>query len=143
MAANGLSTGIDHKLTFTDINGVQNFVILENFTAKEDATTDKVVAMDGTVRHPKFHVGWSGSFSLQRSSNVMDNYFALQEASYYQGVDQLPMTITETITEPSGVVSTYQYTNVVIVFDDAGNWSGTEIVRQRISFLASRRQQLV
>lgn len=143
MAANGLSTGIDHKLTFTDINGVQNFVILENFTVKEDATMDKVVAMDGTVRHPKFHVGWSGSFTLQRASNVMDNYIALQEASYYQGTDQLPITITETISEPSGVVSTYQYTNVVIVLDDAGNWSGTEIVRQRISFMASRRQELV
>lgn len=143
MAANGLSTGIDHKLVFTDVNGNQQFVIIENFTSKEDAVMDKVIAMDGTVRHPKFHEGWSGSFTLQRSNNVMDNYIALQEASYYLGQDQLPMTITETISEPDGTTSQYQYTNTVIMLEDAGNWSGTEIVRQRISFMASRKIELV
>jgi hypothetical protein len=142
MPANGLSTGIDHELVFNDISGVRQFVTLESFTAKEDATTDKVVAMDGTVRHPKFHVGWSGSFMLQRSNNVMDKYIALQEASYYQGIDQVPMTITETMTEVDGSVSQYQYTNVVITLDSAGNWSGTEIVRQSISFQASRKNLL-
>lgn len=139
MPANGLNTGIDHKIVFTDATGVLQYAILESFSAKEDATTDKVVAMDGTVRHPKFHQGWSGSFVLERSDNVMDKYIALQEASYYRGVDQIPMTITETITEINGTVSKYQYTNVVVTLDDAGTWSGTEIVKQSISFQASRK----
>lgn len=143
MPVNGLSTGIDHKLTFTDVNGVENFVIIENFTSKEDAMTDKIIAMDGTVRHPKFHEGWSGSFTLQRSSDVMDKYIALQEASYYQGVDQLPIIITETISEVDGTITTWQYTNVSIYLEDAGNWSGTEIVRQRVTFVASRKLLLV
>jgi hypothetical protein len=143
MPANGLSTGIDHKLVFVDINGVEQFVIIENFTAKEDAVVGKEIAIDGTVRHPKFHEGWSGSFTLQRSSNFQDNYFALQEASYYQGVDQLPIVINETITETSGILSQYQYTNVVLTFESAGNWSGTEIVKQNITFMASRRLELV
>ncbi len=142
MAANGLSTGIDHKLVFNDINGVENFVIIENFTSKEDAVVGKEIAMDGTVRHPKFHEGWSGSFTLQRTSNFADNYFALQEAAYYLGIDQLPMIITETITEPDGSINQYQYTNVVLALEDAGNWSGTEIVKQRISFMASRKLEL-
>jgi hypothetical protein len=143
MPANGLNTGIDHKIVFTDINGVRQFIIIENFTSKEDAVMDKVVAMDGNVRHPKFHEGWSGSFTLQRTNNVMDNYIALQEASYYLGTDQIPMTITETITEPDGSTNQYQYTNVVVALEDAGNWSGTEIVRQRVSFMASRKIELV
>lgn len=143
MPANGLSTGIDHKLVFTDINGVQQFVIIESFTAKEDAVIGKEIAIDGTVRHPKFHQGWSGSFTLERSNNVMDNYIALQEASYYRGIDQLPMTITETITETNGNISQYQYTNVVLSLDNAGNWSGTEIAKQQITFNASRRLELV
>jgi hypothetical protein len=143
MPANGLSTGIDHKLTFRDINGVQQFVIIESFMAKEDASIGKEIAMDGLVRHPKFHQGWSGSFVLQRSNNVMDHYIALQEAAYYRGVDQIPMTITETITETDGSISQYQYTNVVINLEDAGNWSGNEIAKQRIAFNASRRLELV
>ena len=143
MPLNGLTSGIDHKLTFTDINGVQSFAILESFTSKEDATTDKVIAMDGTVRHPKFHQGWSGSFVLERNSNFMDNYIAAQEASYYEGLDQTPLTILETITENDGTVSQYQYTNVVIYLEDAGNYSGTEIVKQNATFMASRKLQLV
>lgn len=140
---NGLNTGIEHKLTFTDLNGVKNFVIIESFDSKEDAQTVKTIAMDGTIRFKKLSQGWSGSFVLQRTNNVMDNYIALQEASYYQGLDQNPITISETITEIDGTISQYQYTNVVLTMDDAGQWSGTEIVRQRISFMGARRQELV
>lgn len=139
MPLNGLSSGIDHKITFTDVNGVVNFAIIENFNSKEDATTDKVIAMDGTVRHPKFHQGWSGSFTLERNSDFMDAYIASQESSYYLGADQLPITITETIEENNGTISQWQYTNVVIYLEDAGNYSGTEIVKQRATFMASRK----
>lgn len=143
MPLNGLSSGIDSKITFTDINGVQNFTIIENFTSKEDATTDKIVAMDGSVRHPKFHQGWSGSFTLERNSNFMDNYIAAQEAAYYQGLDQIPVTITQTITENNGTVSQYQFTQCVLYLEDAGNYSGTEIVKQNVSYVSSRKLQLV
>lgn len=143
MPANGLSTGIDSRLTFNDVTGVQRFMIIESVQAKEDATVGKQIAMDGTVRHPKFHEGWSGTFVLQRGDNSMDNYIALQEASYYLGVDQIPMTITQTITEVSGSISQYQYTNVVISLDDSGMWSGTDIVKQTVTFMASRKLELV
>lgn len=143
MPLNGLTSGIDHKLTFTDINGVQNFQIIENFTSREDATTDKIIAMDGTVRHPKFHQGWSGSFTLERNGPFMDNYIALQEAGYYLGQDQIPITITETITENDGTVSMYQYTQCVVTLEDAGNYSGTEIVKQNVTFMGARKIQLI
>lgn len=143
MPANGLSTGIDSKLSFVDINGVQRFMIIESVVSKEDAAVGKQIAMDGTVRHPKFHQGWSGTFVLQRSDNSMDNYIALQEASYYQGVDQVPMTITQTITEVSGSISQYQFTNVVITLEDAGMYSGTDIVKQTVAFAASRKLEIV
>lgn len=142
MPLNGLTSGIDHKVTFTDINGVEQFAIVESFQSKEDATVGKLIAMDGTVRHPKFHQGWSGSFVLQRNSDFTDAYIASQEASYYLGLDQLPVTITETITENDGTVSQYQYTNVVLTLDDAGMYSGTDIVKQTVTFMASRKINL-
>ena len=143
MPLDGLTSGIDNKITITDLNGVQQFAILENFTAKEDAPVDKVVAMDGNVRHPKFHQGWSGSFTIERNGPFQDAYFAQQEASYYLGADQIPATITQTITENNGTVSQWQFSQVVLTFEDAGNYSGTEIVKQNVSFMASRRFQLV
>lgn len=143
MPLDGLTSGIDHKIVITDINGVENFAIIENFTAKEDAPVDKIVAMDGTVRHPKFHQGWSGSFTIERNSAFQDSYFAAQESSYYLGLDQIPVTITETITENDGTVSQWQFSQVVLVFDTIGSFSGTEIVKQSVSFMAARRFQLV
>ena len=143
MPLDGLTSGIDHKLVITDINGVEQFALLESFTSKEDATVDKQIQMDGNVRHPKFHQGWSGSFVLQRNSPVTDAYFAAQEASYYLGLDQIPATITETITENDGTVSQWQYSQVVLTLDSAGNYSGTEIVKQSVSFNAARKFQLV
>lgn len=139
MPVNGLTSGIDTKITFTDANGVQQYALLENFTAKEDASIGKEIQINGQVLHPKFHQGWSGSFRLQRNSPFTDAYFATQESSYYLGLDQIPMVITQTITENNGTVSQWQYTNVVLNFDDAGNFSGTEIVKQGVSFMASRR----
>lgn len=143
MPLDGLTSGIDHKITFTDVNGVETFALIESFTSKEDAVTDKLIQMDGNVRHPKFHQGWSGSFVLQRNSDFTDAYFAAQESSYYQGIDQIPLTITETIQENNGTVSQFQYSQVVITLDDAGSYSGTEIVKQRVSFMAARKFQLV
>ena len=142
MPANGLNYGIDVKITFTDATGVQQFAILESFSAAENANAPEKVAIDGTTRFPKFHFGWKGSFVFQRNSNVLDNYIALQEAQYYLGVDQLPGTITQTITENNGAISQFTYSNVVLVLEDAGHWSGTDIVMETFSFQASRKQQL-
>lgn len=142
MPLDGLTSGIDHKLTFTDINGVEQFASLESFTSKEDATVNKQVQMDGNIRHPKFHEGWSGSFMLQRNSDFTDAYFAAQEASYYLGEDQIPLTISETIQESDGTISQFQYTQVVLVLEDAGTFTGTDIVKQSVSFFAARKLKL-
>jgi hypothetical protein len=143
MSLAGLTSGIDNKLSFIDLTGVKQFTYVESFTSKEDATVDKLVQMNGVITHPKFHMGWSGSFVLQRNSDFMDAYTATQEAAYYQGVGQIPMTITQTISESDGTTSQWQYTDVVITLDDAGQYSGTEIVKQRATFNAFRKNQLV
>ena len=142
MPANGLSTGIDIKISFSDADGVQQFAILESFSASENATATEKVAIDGTTRFPKFHLGWKGSFVYQRNSDVLDQYIALQEANYYLGVDQLPGTITQTITEANGSVSQYSYSNVVLILENGGTWTGTDIVTQNFSWQGSRKQQL-
>ena len=130
MPANGLSTGIDTKIYFSDANGVQQFALLESFEASENSVIVKIQC-DGVTKFTKFHKGWKGTFTFQRNSDVLDSYIALQE------VGQLPGTITETIIEVDGSVSQYSYSNVVLVLADGGTWSGTDIVTQKFSFNAS------
>lgn len=139
MPLNGLISGIQSKISFIDADGVQNFTVLESFSAKEDATVSKYIAMDGTVRHEKFHSGWSGTCMFERNDNFLDRYIAAQESAYYLGLNQLPLTITQTITENNGDVTQYQYINAVLVLDDAGTYTGTDIAKQSVSYQASRR----
>lgn len=143
MPLNGLNSGLDVTFKYTDANGVQQFSKLESFTMSENAPVLEQVAMDGSTRFPKFHQGWKGSAVFQRNSNAIDSYIALQETNYYLGADQLPGTITETIKENDGTVSQYQYTNVVLVLEDGGTSSGTDIIKQTLSIYASRKIQLL
>lgn len=142
MPANGLTTGIDSKITFSDADGVRQFAILESFHSSENADAPEKVAMDGSTRFPKFHKGWKGSFTFQRTSDVLDRYIALQESEFYGGIDQLPGTITQTITNVDGSVSQYSFSNVVLILENAGDYTGTDIVTQTFSWMASRKQQL-
>lgn len=131
---NGLSTGIQHQLQFNDSTGVKQFVAIESFTTKYETARIKKIALDGVIRFKLLQQGLSGSFKIQRISPIMEQYFTEQSALYYSGLDQNPITINETIFENNGSVTQYQYINGVLVFDDAGTWSGTDTVDQMISF---------
>jgi len=39
----------------------------------------------------------------------------------------------------SGAVSQFRFEGVVLKLDDAGNWKGDSTVKQKLSFMASRR----
>lgn len=142
MPLNGLTSGIDVTLTITDSTGILYFALVESFTSKEDAVIDKLIQINGQVRHPKFHQGWSGALVLQRNSAVIDAYIATQEIRYYQGKDQREIVINQVITESNGTVSQWQYRDVVVALEDAGNYSGTEIVKQSLSFMCATKVQL-
>lgn len=138
----GLTSGQSVTTTWSDINGNKNWQILESFTAKEDADVPKQTAIDGKTRHPLFLRGWSGTAVYQRGSNSLDQYFADRERNYYNGADQVDLTITQTIKEVNGKISQYQFIGVTITMEDAGTVSGTDIVKQTISWQAKRRMAL-
>lgn len=139
MPVNNFSVGKDVSLDIIGPNGPIRFNLITNFDAKQDTSEVKVKGLDGITRPVVFYDGWSGTFSLERQDSSMDDYFAQLEAQYYAGVNQVSLTIMETITEVSGAVSQYRYTGVILKYDDAGSWSGDKTVSQKFSFMASRR----
>lgn len=139
MPVNSFSVGKDVALDIIGPNGPIRFTLITMFDAKQDTSEVKVKGLDGITRPVVFYDGWSGSFALERQDSSMDDYFAKLEADYYAGVNQSSLTIMETITEVSGAVSQYRYTGVILKFDDAGSWSGDATVKQKFSFIASRR----
>jgi hypothetical protein len=139
MPVNSFSVGRDVSLDIIASTGPLRFSLITGFNSKPDITDSKIKGLDGITRHVRFPDGWSGGFSIERQDSTVDDYFAQLEANYYAGLNEQPVTITETITEVSGAVTQYRYMMVLLKLDDAGSWEGDKSVKQKISFMAARR----
>ena len=98
MPINGFSVGRDISLDITGPQGPLRFNLITGFRSKPDITDQKIKGLDGITRHARFPDGWSGSFNIERQDSAVDDYFAQLEANYYAGLNENPVTITETIT---------------------------------------------
>lgn len=141
MPSNGFTVGRDLSLHIVRADGRPlEFNELTGFQAKKNSKTRTVTLLNGKNKPvPNRGGDWVGSFDIERSDSAVDDYFAELEAAYFAGLDETPVYITETITEPSGAVSQYRYTDVVLDLEDAGNWKGDDTVKLKVSFTASRR----
>lgn len=139
MPLNSYSVGRDLSLDITGPNGPLSFSQIVGFTSKPDITDKKIKGLDGITRHLRFPDGWSGSFEIERQDSTVDDYFSQLEANYYAGLNELPVTITETIQEVNGSISQYRYLQVLLTLEDAGNYKGDDSVHQKMRFVAARR----
>jgi hypothetical protein len=112
-----------------------------SWTAKQVTSDQKIKGLDGITDHLRFFDGWSGSFKLERRAADIDRYFAQAEANFYNGEDDPPAVLQQTIREPDGTVSQYRFERILLTYDDAGDWAGDKSVSQSVSFMASRRIQ--
>ena len=142
MPVNGASAGRDVTLTIITPNGPLTIGLLNNFRCKQESTEENATAIDGVTRHRRFFKGWTGSFEADRVDSTLDDYFALLERGYYAGVSEPPNSITQTIQEPNGAISQYRFFGVQLKYDNAGDWAGDKIVKQSLSFVASRREKI-
>jgi hypothetical protein len=121
--------------------GNLTFPVLEGWTAKPKFKDLESVGLDGIVRHDELPAGWEGTLKYKRGSSAIDAYFAQNEAAYYAGQLMGTGIIQETIQEASGSVSQFQYTGVVLKYEESGNWTGEAYVEQAIGWKASKRLQ--
>lgn len=140
MPINSFNVGKDVRLDLVDpVQGVVSFTLITGFTAKQLTKEQRISGLDGVVRPLILPDGWDGSFEIERSDSLVDDYFAAVEAAYYSGQSIQSATITETITEANGSVSQYRYTGVMLKFDGAGDWKGDNSVKRKVGFVAGRR----
>jgi hypothetical protein len=142
MPNNGFSVSRDLSVSISTTNGALQPTLVTGFESKQDTTEKKVKGIDGRVRNVVFPDGWSGGFDMERQNSIIDDYFAGWEADYFQGLDVGTGVITQSIAEPDGSQSQYQYTNVSFKYDNAGKWAGDDTVTQRLTWIAERRIKL-
>jgi hypothetical protein len=135
------STGRDVTLVVMGPNGRLDLANVTNFNAKQQTTNILVNRLDGVKLNAELPTGWTGAFTVERGNSGVDDFFAQAESSWIDGGIYQVSTIYQYITETSGT-STYQFDNVALKLDDAGDWAGDKSTKQTVSFTANRRRKI-
>lgn len=135
MASFGQSYGRDIRL---DINlpngGILTLAQIEDVDFKPATHVDKFVLMNSQVIHNAIPQGGDGTIRVKRADSTVEDFQAAFEANFFLGLPNLKGIITETINNPDGTVSQYQFLGVILIIEDMGNWKGEVAVNQQIKF---------
>jgi hypothetical protein len=143
MPIGNYNVGRDVTLTVYGQNGgVLALNLITDFESNQETHDVQVKGMDGVVRHLMLPNGWKGKFDLTRANSNLDDYFAQIESNYYGGQNVNYASIMETVVNPDGSTSQFQFTGVMMKLSNAGMWKGDSEVKQTIDFVASRRQKI-
>lgn len=140
MPVNNFNVGRDIRLTFTSANGEPITINrIKMFTSRQKTFNKESTALDGVTRHINIPGGWEGSFEVEKLDDSLDSFFSNLESQYYAGLGIGTIIITETIQNPNGSLQTYQYTGVVLTFENAGDFNPDNYITQKVSFSAEKR----
>jgi hypothetical protein len=144
MPMNGFTVGRDVTIQIVGQNNavVATFATLTGFSKKQNTVKIASKGMDGVIRYLELPDGWEGHIMVDRSTSAVDDYFAQLESNYYAGVTIGAAQITETITEVSGAQTQYRYVGVMLKLDDAGESNGENLVKQKMTWCASKRLKI-
>lgn len=142
MPINSQSLGKDISFTVVTPSGTLALNGKTDYEIKPMYSELKHKDLDGTTSHAYVPDGWQIGIKLERRDPAVDRYFAQLEASYYAGANLVPGTILETIQEADGSVSQFQYTGVVLRYDDAGSWKSDAFVPVSLTGMAVRRNRV-
>lgn len=142
MPVNGFTVGRDVSVDIITSSGPLRFGLITGFSSRQEAVDIKVKGMDGLIRNLYLPDGWQGSFDYERTNGALVKYFCKQENDYFTGVDLQVASITETIREPDGTISQTRFEGVVMKLDDAGDVKGDATVKQKVTWMASRRKSV-
>jgi hypothetical protein len=142
MPVNNFSIGRDIAIDVVGAQGPVRLNLITGFAAKPTTIELKVKPLSGPPIFSMIPDGHTGSFELERVDPTIDRYFSQLENNFYSGLNTQSITMTETITEPNGAISQFRYTGVQLKYDDAGSWKQDTTVKQKLSFVASRKYQV-
>ncbi len=136
------SVGRDLSLVVVGPFGRVDLPNLTGFGAKQETTQIKSDRLDGVQLQAEISKGWSGTIENDRANSAVDDAFAQMETSWFEGGQVATGTIYQYITEADGSQTVYQFDNVAMKLDNAGEWKGDSTVKQTISWTANRRRKV-
>lgn len=143
MPVNNMSIGKDVSVVIITSTGSLNIpaAAITNFGVQPVTEQESRIGMDGVTRPLVVPTAWKGSFDVDRMNSSVEDWWASVEAAYFAGQNINSGTITETISNPDGSISQYRYTGVMFDLQDLGSREPTKVIKQKLSFVASRRMK--
>jgi hypothetical protein len=144
MSVNQMSVGVDYSLSFyegssgvlVDLGDVQNVQIT---AMKHDI---KSMPYNQVPRFGFVPDGFRVEFTITRTGAVLEDFMALFNKNFNAGSIIKPGYLNQTITNPDGSVSRYQYTNFVVFLTDHGAISRDKTVTLKLEGMASDKVQI-
>jgi|SRR5580698_3469367 hypothetical protein len=142
MTLTTFSIGRDTQLVIMGPAGRVDISHVIGFESRQITTPVRVSRIDGTQLGTELPKGWEGAFEVERGNSVLDDFIAVLEQNYYNGLPVQTGTMYQYITESDGSVSTYQFVGVVFKLTSAGTWKGDASVKQKLEFFGTQRQRI-
>jgi len=139
MPINGMNVGVDYSLsyfesssgTLIDIGDVQSVKITGQKHDIKSAPYNQV---------PRFGYvpdGYKIDFTITRTGSVLELLMTTFSSRFNAGSIITPGFLNESIVNPDGTVSRFQYTNFVVFLSDHGDISREKVVSMRLEGMSS------
>lgn len=139
MPVNGMNVGVDYTISFYDAAS-------GSLVNMGDVQNVKVSAMKHDIKSspynnvPRFGFvpdGFKIDFTVTRIGSVLEDYMVSFSKNFNQGNVLSAGYLNETITNPDGSISRFQYTGFVIFLTDHGDISRDKQVTMSLEGMAS------
>lgn len=144
MPINGLSVGRDFTFGFYDQNtgNLLQMGDIQSLKVTQQVANIKSMPYDGPPKYGHVPDGWKGTFTIVRTGSQLEDLQLALNAAFENGTPIKAGYISETVNNPDGTVSRYQYTGVDFHMTDVGDVARDKTVVQTVEFMASTKVQL-
>ncbi|MCJ2084603.1 hypothetical protein MKK88_01150 [Methylobacterium sp. E-005] len=144
MPVNNMNVGKDYSLVFYDSNSGQVLDLgdVQSFRISAVKHDIKSMPYNGPPRFGYIPDGYRFSFTITRVGSALENFQLAQTAAFEAGQHVTSGYLNETVYNPDGTTSRYQYTGFVFWVGDIGDVSRDQNVKLSAEGMASQKVQL-
>ena len=141
MPSNAGSVGVDYSLGYFDSNqnALVNLGDVQSVKITQNKHDIKNAPYNGPPKYDFIPDGYKITFSIARTSSLLEDLAVTREANFNAGGFNYAGYLNETITNPDGSISRYQYTKFVFFLTDHGDISREKLVMLQGEGMASTK----
>jgi hypothetical protein len=144
VAVNNMSVGKDYTLVFVDgnTNAPVEFGDVQSFTITAQKHDIKSMPYNDVPRYGYIPDGYKITFSITRVNSGLEDFQLAANTRFNEGSHERAGYLNETVKNPDGTVSRYQYTGFVFWLTDIGDVSREKNVNMKAEGWASDKVKI-